>query len=595
MNFDKRTILAFILIGAILVFANTAFYQKLVDPKGYELKQQRKQLALQQQAIPQPLPAEENYKTSESSKGRPVGEPAAESNESKANSIVVQSDTLQEKIITVETKLYKASLTSKGADVLQWQLLNYLSPNGTAVELFPENAYGTLGVSFCTKQQEDTLHTEALIFDYQGMKNIKLNGDQVSISFRLFLGENRYLEKIYTFNDGSYDIDLKVVLNNLDNIIAEKRYFISAPNGMAHTEKNLRDDMMYSKAGTAAAGVVDKGFKANNRLNTVNAELDWAGVRTKYFAFYLLPVNVKSQYVEILGREIPVGNNPKDRWKKFSLRMAVPFLGGKNTIDNFKIYLGPLEYGTLKSYNKDMQDFMDLGWKILKPFSLGILFSFKWMHNFIPNYGIVLLIFSVLIKVITYPLTHKSNQSMKKMQTIQPKLKELQEKYRSEPQKLNQMTMKLYKEEGVNPMGGCLPMLLQMPLLFALFIVFRTTIELRGQGFFWWIKDLSAPDTIYTFPGSFAIPMYGNTVNILPIIMGVTMYIQQKMTVTDPKQKMMIYFMPIFFTLLFNSFPSGLNMYYALFNILSIVQQKYLTPQVVPATQTVSPIKKRKS
>jgi YidC/Oxa1 family membrane protein insertase len=594
MNFDKRTIIAFILIGAILVFANTAFYQKLVDPKGYELKQQRKQLALQQQTAPQPLPTVENPKTTESSKKRQVVEQAAEPIQAKANSIVVQSDTLKEKLITVETKLYKATLTSKGGDVLQWQLQNYLSPKGTPVELFPENAYGTLGVSFNAKQG-DSLDTGDLVFDYQGNNFIKLNGDTASISFKLLLGNDKYLEKRYTFIDGSYDIGLSIVLDNLDNIIAEKRYFISAPNGMAHNEKSLRDDMMYSKAGTAAAGVVDKGYKANNRLNTVNAELDWAGVRTKYFAFYILPENVKSQYVEILGKEIPYGNNPKDKWKQFSLKMAVPFLGGKNATDDFRIYLGPLEYGILKSYNKEMQDFMDLGWKILKPFSLGILFAFKWMHNFIPNYGIVLLIFSVLIKVITYPLTHKSNQSMKKMQTIQPKLKDLQEKYRSDPQKLNQMTMKLYKEEGVNPMGGCLPMLLQMPLLFALFIVFRTTIELRGQGFFWWIKDLSAPDTIFTFPGNFAIPMYGNTVNVLPIIMGVTMYIQQKMTVTDPKQKMMIYFMPIFFTLLFNSFPSGLNMYYALFNILSIIQQKYLTPQVVPVTKSVSPVKRRKA
>lgn len=594
MDFDKRTIIAFILIGAILVFANTGFYQKLVDPKGYEIKQQRKQLALQQQTAPQSIPADAKSRSVESSKNSHSEDRAVKIFELEPNSVIVQSDTLREKTITIESKLYKATLTSKGAGVLQWQLLNYLSPKGTPVELFPENAYGTLGVSFKTKQG-DSLSTGDLIFDYQGKSSIKLNGRSQSISFRLFLGENRYLEKIFTFTDGNYDIGISIVLNNLDDIVAEKRYFISAPNGMAHTEKSLKDDMMYSKAGTAAAGVVDKGYKANNKLNTVTAELDWAGVRTKYFAFYILPENVKSQFVEILGKDIPLGNNQKDKWKKFSLKMAVPFLGGKNAKDDFKIYLGPLEYGILKSYNKDMQDFMDLGWKVLKPFSLGILFSFKWMHNFIPNYGIVLLIFSVLVKVITYPLTHKSNQSMKKMQTVQPKLKDLQEKYRSDPQKLNQMTMKLYKEEGVNPMGGCLPMLLQMPLLFALFIVFRTTIELRGQGFFWWITDLSAPDTIFTFPGNFAIPMYGNTVNILPIVMGVTMYIQQKMTVTDPKQKMMIYFMPIFFTLLFNSFPSGLNMYYALFNILSIIQQKYLTPQPEVVTKTISPVKRRKA
>jgi YidC/Oxa1 family membrane protein insertase len=143
-------------------------------------------------------------------------------------------------------------------------------------------------------------------------------------------------------------------------------------------------------------------------------------------------------------------------------------------------------------------------------------------------------------------------------------------------------------------MGGCLPMLIQMPLLFGLFIVFRTTIELRGEGFMLWITDLSAPDTIYTFPGNFSLLMYGNTVNILPLLMGVTMFIQQKMTVTDPKQKMMVYFMPIFMTLLFNSFPSGLNLYYTLFNALSILQQKYLTPKKVQPATEAPVVKKRK-
>jgi YidC/Oxa1 family membrane protein insertase len=169
---------------------------------------------------------------------------------------------------------------------------------------------------------------------------------------------------------------------------------------------------------------------------------------------------------------------------------------------------------------------------------------------------------------------------MKKMQTLQPKLTELREKYGSDPQRLNKETMKLYKESGVNPLGSCLPMVLQMPLLFALFNVFRTTIELRGEGFVFWIKDLSMPDTVATLP--FSLPLYGDAVNILPLFMGATMLIQQKMSSTDPKQKAMVYMMPIFLTLLFNSFPSGLNLYYALFNIMSIIQQKITsTPAVV--------------
>jgi len=161
---------------------------------------------------------------------------------------------------------------------------------------------------------------------------------------------------------------------------------------------------------------------------------------------------------------------------------------------------------------------------------------------------------------------------MRKMSSLQPLMKEIKEKYKGDPQKMQKATAALYKEHKVNPLGGCLPTLLQMPLLFGLFIVFRSTIELRGAPFMLWITDLSLPDTIINL--GITIPMYGNQVSVLPLLMGVSTYYQSKMTMTDPNQKMMLYFMPVFLVLMFNSFPSGLTLYYTLFNVLSVVQQK---------------------
>ena len=159
------------------------------------------------------------------------------------------------------------------------------------------------------------------------------------------------------------------------------------------------------------------------------------------------------------------------------------------------------------------------------------------------------------------------------MSKVQPLLTELREKYKSDPQRLNKETMKLYKDHGINPLGGCLPMLLQLPLLAALFIVFRSTIQLRGASFIpGWINDLSRPDTLFTLP--FSLPLYGDQFNLLPILMAGSMIFQSKMTMQDPKQKAMVYIMPIFMLLLFNQFPSGLNLYYTLFNVLTIIQQK---------------------
>ncbi len=574
MDFDRKTILAFVLIGLILILANTGLYQKLVDPKGYELRQQQKQRAAEQMTNPAPVQEKQSDQVLTELEERPViektpvVEPVSDDPASLQNSLT-QAD---EKIIVVETDLYRATFSSRGAAILQWELKKYPGPDGDFVNLFRPDDYGTLGLGFTT-QTGDSLGTGNIVFETSSESSVSLSGDQShTIDFVLPIGENRRLSKSYTLFNGQYDVKMSVNLQNMDDIIADKRLMIGAPNGLASTESRLKDDMMYAKVATYAGGDLEKGYKANGKVYKESGTFDWVAVRTKYFAFYIIPQNEKFNYAEIVGDEIALNPNEKDKWKKYSLEVAVPYLGERNTSKEFMIYLGPLEYDILKKYDYAMHDFMDFGWGFIRWFSLPILRTLKWMHNYIPNYGIVLLIFAVLIKIIVYPLTHKSYESMQKMQAIQPKLKELQEKYKNDPQKLNKATMTMYKEEGVNPVGGCLPMLIQMPLLFGLFIVFRTTIELRGEGFLLWITDLSAPDTIYTFPGNFSLPLYGNTVNILPLVMGVTMFIQQKMTVTDPKQKMMVYFMPIFLTLLFNSFPSGLNLYYALFNVLSILQ-----------------------
>lgn len=211
---------------------------------------------------------------------------------------------------------------------------------------------------------------------------------------------------------------------------------------------------------------------------------------------------------------------------------------------------------------------------------------FQFINSFIPNYGFVLIIFSIIIKIVVYPLTKSSYQSMKKMQALQPKIAELKEKLKDDPQKMNKETMKLYSTYGINPAGGCLPMLLQMPIFVALWGMFQSAIDLRQQPFVSWITDLSQPDVIFSLGTK--LPLVGiQEISGLAVLMGVTTFVQQKMTVKDPKQQALVYMMPIMLTLLFMSFPSGLNLYYFMFNVLSIAQQYYInhsggTVELVP-------------
>jgi len=244
------------------------------------------------------------------------------------------------------------------------------------------------------------------------------------------------------------------------------------------------------------------------------------------------------------------------------------------------LYIGPLEYNRIKRLGNNLDQIMNFCWAFIRPISKGVHWFLLFLYNYIPNYGFVLLVFSVAVKILVYPLTKKSYVSTKKMQAVQPMLNDLREKYKNDQRKFAQVQMNLFKEHGVNPLSGCVPILLQMPLLFALFTVFRSSIELRGAPFILWIKDLSRPDAVFDL--GINVPLYGSQVAILPILMGVTMFIQMKSTPTPQsggQQKFMMYFMNGFFVLIFNQFPSGLVLYYTLFNILTVLQQKYLIPQ----------------
>jgi YidC/Oxa1 family membrane protein insertase len=234
--------------------------------------------------------------------------------------------------------------------------------------------------------------------------------------------------------------------------------------------------------------------------------------------------------------------------------------------------MGPLDYDIIKGFNVELDKMMSLGYEwVIRPISEYVILPvFKVLHMVIPNYGIVLIVFSILVKIALYPLTKSSMQSMRKMQALQPMMNEIREKYKEDPQKMNQQVMRLYKEYGVNPAGGC--------LLYALWSVFSSTIELRQASFIWWIQDLSVPDVVAELP--FQIPLFGiDKLSGLALLMGVTMVIQQKQSVQDPRQKMMVWLMPVMMTLLFNSFPSGLNLYYFMFNVLSIGQQAWMNKQ----------------
>jgi YidC/Oxa1 family membrane protein insertase len=263
--------------------------------------------------------------------------------------------------------------------------------------------------------------------------------------------------------------------------------------------------------------------------------------------------------------------------------------------DSFMVYIGPLEYNLLKSYHIGLEQIVGLGWKwVIRPIAEYVMLpAFQFLHKYIPNYGLVIIIFAILLKLLLNPLTISSMKSMRKMQALQPMMEEIKEKYKEDQQKMNQAIMNLYKEYKINPLGGCLPMFLQLPILYALWAIFRSDIVLRQSNFIWWIKDLSIPDTILRLP--FTLPFFGmNQISGLATLMAVTQFIQTKMTTTDPRQKFIVYFMPIMMWLIFNNFPAGLNLYYFVYNLLAIGQQYMLNRKPMEEMLVKATPKKKK-
>lgn len=286
---------------------------------------------------------------------------------------------------------------------------------------------------------------------------------------------------------------------------------------------------------------------------------EWVAIKSKYFVAAVLTTDEGGPR---LGGAVVVGGERAGRRESrahVTASLAAP--GGRF---QYAAYVGPQEYRRLARIGHDLEDINPYGWifrPIIRPFSILIMQILLWMHDVLHlAYGWVLVLFGIGVRVLLWPLNQKAMRSSVAMQAIQPEMKALQERYKSDPQKMQQELFKLYKQHGVNPLGGCLPMLLPMPVLFALFFVFANTIEFRGVPFLW-LPDLSRADPLY----------------IIPVVMGASMFALTKIGQVgippNPQAKMMLYVMPVMFTVLFLNFSSGLNLYYAVSNIASLPQQ----------------------
>jgi YidC/Oxa1 family membrane protein insertase len=531
-------------------------------------------------------------------------QPIEKENETK--SMVLGSDSLrfgkffrvaseEEQIITLENDLVKMELSTRGGNIKKYYLKEFKNwysidaKNGKnfyyeQVQLINYSRGGEYNLSFVTSDGK-AINTGDLGFSFSGTKNhyTLRKTDSLVLFFTLNVGEGRKLVKHFTFYGDKYVINTEVELDDLGPVISNGAIDLVWNNGIRFVEENTVDEATYSNASAFYGGeqvIIDASSVGEVVEKDFTGRIDWIAVRNKYFAAIISPKkpnSIDGGYIK--GERIALNNEGAKEF--YTTRLILPIKNPNLEKHEFSLYIGPVDYDILKSEGNNLEKIVDFGSFfglkfIVRPIAEYVLLPlFNFLHLFIPNYGIVIIVFSLIIKVVLYPLTKSSLQSMKKMQLLQPKISEIKEKFKDDPQKMNKETMKLYSTYGVNPAGGCLPLLLQMPIFVALWGLFQVAIELRQQPFMLWINDLSHPDVIANLPVK--IPLFGiDKISGLAILMGVTTFIQQKMTVKDPKQQSLVYMMPIMLTLMFMSFPSGLNLYYFMFNLFSIGQQVYV-------------------
>jgi YidC/Oxa1 family membrane protein insertase len=465
-------------------------------------------------------------------------------------------DTVSARTVVVEGDVYRYVFSARGARPIAARLLRYQSfaaGDSGAAEILPPDtrflAYAfvvgadTLRLSDWTFESDtDTLHVQQAGTPLHWVA--RRNGREVRITYRFSPGTYRFEVEgeVVGAREGLLTIDLGPGLRSVDaDSITDFRSYGVVTKARRPERLNFRS-------------------LAPGQRRDLVGPFEWIAMKSKYFLGAILTLD---EAAPRFGGAVAVGGPRPGRYQtNVQLTVSMPSVDGRF---QHSVYLGPQEYRRLARIGHDLNDANPYGGilrSVIRPVvDYAILPILFWMHEKLSlAYGWVLILFGILVRLLLWPLNQKAMRSSTAMQAIQPELKAIQDKYKNEPQKLQQEMLKLYREHGVNPLGGCLPMLLPMPVLFALFFVFANTIEFRGVSFLW-LPDLSRADPTF----------------IIPLVMGASMFalswIGQRGLPPNPQAKMMMYLMPGMFTFLFLKFSSGLNLYYAVSNLTSLPQQ----------------------
>ena len=500
----------------------------------------------------------------------------------------------EEEIITLENNLMRIFVSTKGGRIQAVELKNYKRHDSSELFLI-EADKSTQNLTFFA--QNRNIQTDNFYFipsinetkiEAKGPEvpvgregrvkyNEKNPGESKTVSLKLMAGENAYIEYLYTIKHNSFELDYQIKTAGMQSVINASSSFIQFNFGyeIPRQERQSaygedRYTTIYYKFRDAE---IDHLSKTKSDSEDLKTPVKWIGFKQLFFSTTIQSSEAFPNALVTLEKR-----SEKDPYlAHVKAEMSLPYDKNKDQDYKLSFYFGPNHYQTLKQLGENKEKLIDLGWPVVREVNRYLIIPvFNFLRRHIDNFGLIILILTILIKVIVFPFTYKSYVSQAKMRALKPEIDEINKKYPADKaMEKQQATMNLYKKAGVNPLGGCLPMLFQMPVLIAMFYFFPGSIELRQESFLW-AKDLSTYDSILNLP--FNIPMYGSHVSLFTLLMTITTILQTRMsgqtqdTSAMPGMKTMMYIMPIFFMFILNSYSAGLSYYYFLANVITIGQ-----------------------
>ncbi len=589
------------IIGILLIFAILVVFSLINQPSKEEIeaaKQRRDSLMLVQQETEraQQLKQQESASNVPATAGLTDTADTRDLARQKMDQFGVFGTVAlgEEAFYTLENNLMKVTFSNKGGRIYSVELKNYQTHDSLPLILF-EGDKTLFGLNFFA--QNRSIQTDQLFFTPNfSQKEVVVTGPDVrtgsegrirfnedhpggkeSVAFKLEVAPDRFLEYVYTLEYNSFLLDFDIQMKGLDSYIASNQSYLNFTwsYDVPRQERPSRfgEDRYTNITYKFYEDDIDNLSQNKSDEKDLTTRVKWIGFKQLFFNATII---ADDAFTNAFVKAERYTEHPT-HLANFYADIAIPYQGAGSETFNMEFFFGPNHYQTLKQYDIDLERQVYLGYAIVRPVNKYLIIPiFNFLRRFIDNFGIIILLLTIFIKFILFPFTYKSYTSQAKMRALMPEITEINKKYGNDkPMEKQQATMALYKKAGVNPMGGCLPMLLQFPILIAMFFFFPTSIELRQESFLW-AHDLSTYDSIMNLP--FTIPFYGDHVSLFTLLMTITTIISTRMnqqsTATPgmPGMKTMMYMMPIMFLFILNSYSAGLSYYYFLANVITIGQ-----------------------